>query len=110
MHFLEILVTCVLVSSGVGAVDVVGLVDWDCVDRGMVDWGRDGVSRGMVDRGVLDRDMLDRGMVDRGGVGRLVGLVGTRVLWGGGARLVSPGVVWEPGGVGEVLQVEPESE
>ena len=101
---MEILVTCVLVSSGVGAVDVVGLVDWDRVDRGMVDWGRDGVSRGMVDRGmvdrgVLDRDMLDRGMVDRGGVGRLVVLVGTRVLWGGGARLVSPGVVWDPGGV-----------
>jgi len=45
--------TCVLVSSGVSAVDVVGLVDWDGVDRGMVDWSRDGVSRDMVDRGLV---------------------------------------------------------
>merc|ERR1712186_10093 len=85
--------SCVLVSSGVSAVDVVGLMDWDGVDRGMVDWSRDGVSR----------DMVNRGMVDRSSVGRLVVMVGTRVLWGGGACLVRPGVVWEPGGVGEVL-------
>ena len=106
------MVTCVLVSSGVCAVDVVGLVDWDGVDRGMVDWSRDGVSRDMVDRGLVDRGLVDRGMVnrgvlDRGGVGSLVVMVGTRVLWGGGAGLVRPRVVWEPGGVGQVLQVAP---
>ena len=112
-----ILVTCVLVSAGVSAVDVVGLVDWDGVDRSMVDWSRDGesrdmvnrglVDRGMVDRGGVGRGMVDRGVVDRGGVGSLVVMVGTRVLWGGGAGLVRPRVVWEPGGVGQVLQVAP---
>ena len=104
-----ILVTCVLVSAGVSAVDVVGLVDWDGVDRGMVDWSRGGVRRDMVNRGrdMVDRSVVDRSVVDRGGVGSLVVMVGTRVLWGGGARLVRPRVVWEPGGVGQVLQVAP---
>ena len=102
-----ILVTCVLVGSGVSAVDVVGLVDWDSIDRSMVDWSRDGESRDMVNRGLVDRGGVGRGMVDRGGVGSLVVMVGTRVLWGGGAGLVRPRVVWEPGGVGQVLQVAP---
>ena len=111
-------VTCVLVSSSVCAVDVVGLVNWDSVGRGMVDWSM--LNRGMVDRGVVDRNMLNRGrdMVDRdvldrsvvsrdgvgwlvvdgGSVGRLLMMVvGTRVLRGGGASLVRPRVVWEPG-------------
>ena len=101
------MVTCVLVSSGVSAVDVVGLVDWDSIDRSMVDWSRDGESRDMVNRGGVGRGMVDRGVVDRGGVGSLVVMVGTRVLWGGGAGLVRPRVVWEPGGVGQVLQVAP---
>merc|ERR1712020_493199 len=93
----------------------------------MVDWSRGGVSRHMdmgrgLDRDMdmgrgLDRDMdlgrsLDRDMdmgrgldrdMDRGSVSSLVVVVGTRVLWRGGASLVRPRVVWEPGGVGEVL-------
>ena len=57
---MEIWITCVLVSTGVSTVDVVWLVDWDGVDRGMVDWSRGSVSRDMdMGRG-LDRDM-DRG-------------------------------------------------
>merc|ERR1719222_10058 len=90
----------------------------EVVDRCMVDWSRDGVSRDMVNRGLVDRGMVDRCMVDRGGVGRnmvnrglvdrggvgsLVVMVGTRVLRGGGAGLVRPRVVGEPGGVGQVL-------
>ena len=123
-------VTCVLVSSSVCAVDVVGLVNWDSVGRGMVGWsmlnrgmvdrgvvdrnmlnrGRDMVDRGLVDRGrdMVDRDVLDRSVVSRDGVGWLVVdggsvgrllmmVVGTRVLRGGGASLVRPRVVWEPG-------------
>ena len=95
-------------SSGVSAVDVVGLVDWESVGRGMVD-------RDMLDRDVLDRDVLDRDgvgwvLVDRGGVGRLMVMVSTRVLRGSGACLVRPRVVWEPRGVGQVLQVVPSSE
>ena len=35
----------------------------------------------------------------------LVVVMGTRVLRGGGTGLVRPRIVWEPGGVGEVLQV-----
>ena len=94
---MEILVTCVLVSSGVGAVDVVGLVDnWDGV-------GRD------VDGDVLvDRDGVGwLVVVDGGGVGGqlLDMVVGAGVLRGGGAGLVRPGVVGEPGGGGHVLQV-----
>ena len=103
-------------SSSVCAVDVVGLMNWESKSRGMVCRGM--VNRGMVDRGMLCRDMMDRSMVDRGqvdgdsvgwvlvhrgGVGRLlllVMVVGTRVLWGGGASFVRPGVVWEPGRVG----------
>ena len=98
--------------------DVVGLVDRESVGRSMVD--RDVVDRGMVDRGMLDRGVVDRGMVDRGGVGwvlvdrggvgGLMVMVGTRVLWGSGASLVRPRVVWEPGGVGQVLQVRPPSD
>ena len=87
-------------SCSVCAVDVVGLVNWESVGRDMVGWD------------MLDRDMLDRGgigwvLVDGDGVGRQLVMVGTRVLRGGGAGLVRPGVVWEPGGVGEVLQVPP---
>ena len=85
-------------SSGVSAVDVVGLVDWESVGRGMVD-------RDMLDRDVLDRDGVGWVLVNRGGVGRLMVMVSTRVLRGSGARLVRPRVVWEPGGVGQVLQV-----
>ena len=107
-------------SPSVCAVDVVGLVNWESVGRGMV--GRDMVGRDMVGRGMVDRDMLDRGVLDRGvldrdsigwvlmdggGVGRQLVMVGTRVLRGGGTGLVRPGVVWEPGGVGQVLQVAP---
>ena len=106
-------VTCVLVSSSVCAVDVVGLVNWDSVGRGMVDWSM--LNRGVVDRNMLnrgrdmvDRDVLDRSVVSRDGVGWLVVdggsvgrllmmVVGTRVLRGGGASLVRPRVVWEPG-------------
>ena len=95
-------------SSSVCAVDVVGLVNWESVGRGMVDRGmvcrglvdrgmmdRGMVNRGKVCRGMVDRGMVDRGMVDgdgvgwvlvhRGGVGRLlllVMVVGTRVLRG----------------------------
>ena len=92
-------------SPSVCAVDVVGLVNWESVGRGMV--GRDMVGRGMLDRDVLDRDGVGWVLVEGGGVGRLVVMVGTRVLWGGGAGLVRPRVVWEPGGVGQVLQVAP---
>ena len=108
------MITCVLVSPSVCAVDVVGLVNWESVGRGMV--GRDMVGRGMVDRDMLDRDVLDRDMLDRdcvgwvlegGGVCRLMVMVGTRVLRGSGAGLVRPRVVWEPSGVGQVLQVPP---
>ena len=102
MHFLEILVTCVLVSSGVGAVDVVGLVDnWDGV-------GRDVDGDMLVDRGMVDRDGVGwLVVVDGGGVGGqlLDMVVGAGVLRGGGAGLVGPGVVGEPGGGGHVLQV-----
>ena len=106
-------VTCVLVSSSVCAVDVVGLVNWDSVGRGMVDWsmlnrGRDMVDRDVLDRSVVSGDVMDRSMVsgdgvgwlvvDGGSVGRLLMMVmGTRVLRGGGASLVRPRVVWEPG-------------
>ena len=98
--------------------DVVGLVDRESVGRSMVDRGvvdRDVLDRGVLDRGMVDRDMLDRGsvgwvLVDRGGVDRLMVMVGTRVLWGSGASLVRPRVVWEPGGVGQVLQVRPPSD
>ena len=128
-------VTCVLVSSSVCAVDVVGLVNWESKGRGMVDRGMvdrslvdgDMVCRGMVRRGMVDGDVLGRGMVDgdvldrslvdrdsvgwvlvhRGDVGRLLVMVSTRVLWGGGTSLVRPRVVWEPGRVGQVLQVGP---
>ena len=83
-------------SSGVSAVDVVGLVDWESVGRGM------------VDRSLVSRDCVGWVLVDGGSVGRLVVVVvGTRVLRGGGTGLVRPGVVWEPDGVGEVLQVPP---
>ena len=107
-------------SPSVCAVDVVGLVNWESVGRGMVGRsmvGRDMVGRGMVDWGMLDRGMVDRDVLDRdgvgwvlvegGGVGRLVVMVGTRVLRGSGAGLVRPRVVWEPSGVGQVLQVPP---
>ena len=102
-------------SPSVCAVDVVGLVNWESVDRGMVGRGmvgRDMVDWGMLDRGMVDRDVLDRDgvgwvLVEGGGVGRLVVMVGTRVLRGSGAGLVRPRVVWEPGGVGQVLQVAP---
>ena len=85
------------------------------VSRGMV--CRDMMCRGMVDRGMVSRDMMDRSLVDGdgvgwvlvhgGGVGRLLVMVSTGVLWGGGARFVRPWVVWEPGRVGQVLQVGP---
>ena len=102
-------------SPSVCAVDVVGLVNWESVDRGMVGRGmvgRDMVDWGMLDRGMVDRDVLDRDgvgwvLVEGGGVGRLLVMVGTRVLRGGGAGLVRPRVVGEPSGVGEVLQVPP---
>ena len=100
-------------SSSVCAVDVVGLVNWESVGRDMVGWdmlNRDMLDRDMLDRGVLDRGVLDRDsigwvLVDGGGVGRQLVMVGTRVLRGGGAGLVRPGVVWEPSRVGQVLQV-----
>ena len=102
-------------SPSVCAVDVVGLVNWESVDRGMVGRGmvgRDMVDWGMLDRGMVDRDVLDRDgvgwvLVEGGGVGRLLVMVSTRVLRGGGAGLVRPRVVGEPSGVGEVLQVPP---
>ena len=97
--------TCVLVSPSVCAVNVVGLVDWESVGRDMV--GRDMVGRGMLNWDVLDRDGVGWELVDGSGVGRLMVMVGTRVLRGGGAGLVRPRVVWEPGGVGQVLQVPP---
>ena len=85
-------------SPGVSTVDVVGLVD------------RESVGRSMVDRGMVDRGGVGWVLVDRGGVDRLMVMVGTRVLWGSGASLVRPRVVWEPGGVGQVLQVKPLSD
>ena len=85
-------------SPGVSTVDVVGLVD------------RESVGRSMVDRGMVDRGGVGWVLVDRGGVGGLMVMVGTRVLWGSGASLVRPRVVWEPGGVGQVLQVRPPSD
>ena len=90
-------------SPGVSTVDVVGLVDRESVGRSMVD-------RDVLDRGVVDRDGVGWVLVDRGGVGGLMVMVGTRVLWGSGASLVRPRVVWEPGGVGQVLQVRPPSD
>ena len=92
-------------SSSVCAVDVVGLVNWESVGRGMV--GRGVLDRDMVDRDVLDRDGVGWVLVDGGSVGRLMVMVGTRVLRGGGAGLVRPRVVWEPGRVGQVLQMTP---
>ena len=125
-------------SSGVCAVDVVGLLDWDSVGRSMVDWnmvnrsmlnrGRGMVDWDMLNRGMVDRSMVDRSMVSRDGVGWLVVdgdsvgrllllmvvvvvvgsrvlLVDSRVLWGGGASLVRPRVVREPGRLGHVLNV-----
>ena len=92
--------TCVLVSSGVCAVDVVGLVDnWDGV-------GRDVDGDMLVDRGMVDRDGVGwLVVVDGGGVGGqlLDMVVGAGVLRGGGAGLVGPGVVGEPLGGDEVL-------
>ena len=100
--FADVCFTCVLVSSGVGAVDVVGLVDnWDGV-------GRDVDGDVLVDRGMVDRDGVGwLVVVDGGGVGGqlLDMVVGAGVLRGGGAGLVRPGVVGEPGGGGHVLQV-----
>ena len=93
--FVFVCFTCVLVSSGVCAVDVVGLVDnWDGV-------GRDVDGNVLVDRGMVDRDGVDwLVVVDGGGVGGqlLDMVVGAGVLRGGGAGLVRPGVVGEPGG------------
>ena len=81
-------------SSSVCAVDVVGLVNWESVGRNV------------LDRSLVSRDCVGWVLVDGGSVGRLVVVVvGTRVLRGGGACLVRPRVVREPGGVGEVLQV-----
>ena len=54
-------------SPSVCAVDVVRLVNWESVGRGMV--CRDMVGRDMVGRDVLDRDMVDRDVLDRDGVG-----------------------------------------
>ena len=103
-------ITCVLVSPSVSAVDVVGLVNGVSVGRSMVD--RDMLDGYMLYGDMVDREVLDRGgvgwvLVDGGGVSRLMVMVGTRVLWRGGAGLIGPRVVWEPGGVGQVLQVPP---
>jgi len=120
------------VCSGVGAVDVVRLVDGEGVGRSLVGWGV--VDWGVVDGGVVDRnsvswDLVNWGsvgrlvvnwnsvgwdvlvswhgvgrlVVDRGGVGRLDMVVVARVLWRGRASFVRPRVGREPCGVGEVL-------
>ena len=86
-------------STSVCTVDVVGLVNWESEGREMVD-------RDMVYRSLVSRDGVGGVLVDGGGVSRLLVMVmGTRVLWGGGAGLVRPRIVWEPGRVGQVLQV-----
>ena len=113
-------ITCILVCSGVGAVDVVRLVDgegvgrsvvgWSVVDRGVVDWNS--VGWDLVNWGSVGWDVLvswhgvGRLVVDRGGVGRLDMVVVARVLWRGGASFVRPRVGREPCGVGEVLRCE----
>ena len=103
-------ITCILVCSGVGAVDVVGLLDGEGVGRSVVDWGV--VDWRVVDWGSVGWDVLvswhgvGRLVVDRGGVGRLDMVVVARVLWRGGASFVRPRVGREPCGVGEVLQCE----
>ena len=113
-------ITCILVCSGVGAVDVVRLLDGEGVGRGLVDWGV--VDGGVVDRNSVSWDLVNWGsvgwdvlvswhgvgrlVVDRGGVGRLDMVVVARVLRRGGASFVRPRVGREPCGVGEVLQCE----
>ena len=103
-------ITCILVCSGVGAVDVVRLVDgegvgWSVVDRGVVDWNSVGWDWGSVGWDVLvSWHGVGRLVVDRGGVGRLDMVVVARVLWRGGAGFVRPRVGWEPCRVREVLQ------
>ena len=98
--------------SGVGAVDVVGLLDREGVGRGVVGWGvvdRNIVSWDLVNWGSVGWDVLvswhgvGRLVVDRGGVGRLDMVVVARVLWRGRASFVRPRVGREPCGVGKVL-------
>ena len=108
-------ITCILVCSGVGAVDVVRLVDGEGVGRSVVDWGVvdwNSVSWDLVNWGSVGWDVLvswhgvGRLVVDRGSVGRLDMVVVARVLWRGGASFVRPRVGREPCGVGEVLRCE----
>ena len=95
--------------SGVGAVDVVRLVDGEGVGRGVVDWNS--VSWDLVNWGSVGWDVLvswhgvGRLVVDRGSVGRLDMVVVARVLRRGGASFVRPRVGREPCRVGEVLRL-----
>ena len=108
-------ITCILVCSGVGAVDVVRLLDGEGEGRSVVGWGVvdwNSVSWDLVNWGSVGWDVLvswhgvGRLVVDRGGVGRLDMVVVARVLWRGRASFVRPRVGREPCGVGEVLQCE----
>ena len=91
-------ITCILVCSGVGAVDVVRLVDGEGVGRSVVDWGvvgRSVVDWGVVGWGVVDWNSVSWDLVNWGSVGWDV-----LVSWHGVGRLVV-----DRGGVGRLDMV-----